>query len=183
MATSTPIFNSNQVYAGAFHVGNTKVQFGSNSTDHLTQSIQFQYAQQVQMIYELGSVQRADGVATEQNVYYAGGRASGTANLARVLTGRPATNDALLQAYNNICNPQSITVTVLPKACLADRNSSTGAIVQGSDGQPSMTTLSNTQADTVLGSAILQSLSGSIDTQSAMFTQQMSFMFLNMTQS
>jgi hypothetical protein len=177
------IFNSNQVHAGSFHVGNSKVSFGGSSTDHLTQSIQFQYAQQVQMIYELGSVPSAfpnTTNATSQNVYYAGGRASGTATLARVLTGRPATQDTLLTMYNDICNPQEIKIEMTASACLRDRNSA-GAVIPVNTGTPAPQT-TNTSV-TTLDSAILQSLNGSIETQSAMFTQQMQFMFLNMQQT
>jgi len=176
MATQN-IFNSNQVWKGSFHVGNSQISFGAASADHLAQNIQYQYAQQVQMIYELGAVQTGGIDLAEQSVYYAGGRASGTASLARIVTSRPVANDALLTTYNNICKPEDIAITQLTAECF--KKAGKQATVSTDDGVPVLTP--NIGSTTRLHSAILQSLNGSMETQSALFTQQMSFMFLNMT--
>lgn len=92
------VFAGNQVHNGGFRADQLKVQFGGQDVaGFLVQNIQFNYTQQVSMLYEIGSA----------NVYYVGGRAQGQATLSRVIG--PAPFSALfLCLYNDVCCPQDI---------------------------------------------------------------------------
>jgi len=148
------VFNAAQTFGGAFNIANSKVKFGGLSADHLVQSIQYQYQQQISMLYELGS----------PNVYFNGGRSQGTANMSKMLIAK-SNNDDFLRLYNDVCAPNDIVVT------------------QASGCGPSKNTLSAALATTStlkLQNAVMSSLSGTQDSQSAVFTEQMGFMFIGL---
>ena len=64
----------------------------------LIQNIQFSYTQQITLLYEIGS----------EFVYYVGGRAQGTATLARVVGPAPFSGQ-FINMFNDLCDPQDIT--------------------------------------------------------------------------
>lgn len=164
MATST--FNTAQIFKGAFHVKNSKLSFNGVGADHLVQSVQYQFQQQVSMIYELGS----------PNVYFNGGRASGTASLSRILGPAVATADALLNNYRDICKPGTIAITQANTLC--NNTQSTSQSV----GESGSTNAANANGTNTLKleHAVLTSIGGQQDAQSAIFTEQMQFMFLDL---
>ncbi len=65
----------------------------------LTQSLNFQYQQQITRLYEVGSRQ----------TFYVGGRSQGSASVARIL-GPRAVSAAFYSVYGNICNAASNTL-------------------------------------------------------------------------
>lgn len=164
------VFDTNQVYAGSFNIGDNRVRFGGQSADYLVQNIGYQYAQQITMIYQLGApvVAAANGGRAPSNVYYAGGRAQGSASLARVVGGKSTNADEMLAKYNDICNPQNIEIEQLSGLC----SSQNGVVVNQGKG-----------LTTILSSAVLTSLSGGSDASSPIISEQMGFMFLNMSRN
>lgn len=96
MATS--VFTGGQKYAGSFRADQLKLQFGGLSdAGYIVQNVQFNYTQQVTMLYEVGS----------NNVYYVGGRAQGAANVGRILGPRAVAGD-FIRTFSDICNPKDI---------------------------------------------------------------------------
>jgi hypothetical protein len=95
-------------FGGAFSADGARVTFGLGNTalpgnqpqvsvlagvGLLSQSLQFQYQQPVQRIYELGT----------KLCYYIAGRAMGNASIARILGPRQVLL-AFYQVYGNVCN-------------------------------------------------------------------------------
>lgn len=69
------VFSSAQTVKGAFRADKLRIQFGPIQSGMLAQQISFSFAQQIAMIYEIGSA----------GVYLIGGRAQGTAGLNRIV--------------------------------------------------------------------------------------------------
>jgi hypothetical protein len=157
--TNTPVFNAKQIFRGSFNIANNVVSFAGLQADHLVQNVTYQFAQQVGIIYELGS----------NNAYMDGGRASGTAGMSRILSAA-AEGDQLLSKYNNVCNPGTIEIRQR-SGC-----SSSGQAARSTSGfNP------NVSSRVVLDAAVLTALSGSQESRSSTFAEQMQFMFLDMT--
>ena len=92
------VFAGTQVHNGGFRADQFSLAFGGvDVAGFMLQQLQFNFQQQIQTMYELGSA----------NVYYIGGRASGTASIGRAIGPAPLTAGFLRQ-YNDICNPQDI---------------------------------------------------------------------------
>lgn len=164
------VFDTNQQFTGSFNIGDNRVRFGGLSADYLVQSINYNYAQQITMIYQLGApvVAAANGLRAPSNVYYAGGRAQGSASLTRVVGGKSTNGDEMLAKYNDICNPQNIEIEQLSGLCLP-RASESSNIGGG------MTT--------ILHDAVLVSLAGGSEVSSPVISEQMGFMFLRMSRN
>lgn len=94
------VFAGGQTYNGGFRADQLKLSFGGTDVaGFLVQQVQFQYTQQVTMLYEIGSA----------NVYYVGGRAQGAATLARVIGPAPLSAQ-FIRNFNDLCNPQDINL-------------------------------------------------------------------------
>ena len=92
------VFAGGQTHQGGFRADQLKATFGGlNVRGFLVQNIQFSYTQQITLLYEIGS----------DLVYYVGGRAQGTATLARVVGPAPAASQ-FINLFNDLCNPQDI---------------------------------------------------------------------------
>jgi len=134
-----------QVHQGGFRADQLKLTFGGQQTSgHLVQSAQFSFTQQVRMLYEIGS----------NSVYYVGGRAQGTTQLARIV-GPSAFSNVFLQTYNDICSPA-------------------GLKLEASAGCDSGTVTYN------MTDAVLTGLSGSVTAQDVVINEQMAFMFIDL---
>lgn len=92
------VFGSNQTWNGSFKADLLKVNFNGVTAGMLVQNMQFNFTQQVQMLFEVGS----------EKVYYVGGRAQGTASVSRIV-GPGQALVALFTAYGNICTPKDIS--------------------------------------------------------------------------
>jgi len=79
--------------AGVFSADLVRVTLSGGIADTLMQSLNFNYAQQVTRLYEVGST----------NVYYVSGRTSGQAQLGRVV-GPSAAIAQLYTTYGDVCN-------------------------------------------------------------------------------
>lgn len=97
------VFAANQVLGGSIRADKVAVMFdGAPATGMLLQNIQFNYTQQVTMLYEIG------GVAGSANVYYVGGRAMGTMSVARIL-GPARAQLNLITEFGDICTPKDMS--------------------------------------------------------------------------
>src|SRR5262245_43751900 len=92
------IFAGGQIHRGGFRFDQIALTFaGTDVKGFLVQNVQFNFAQQVTLLYEVGS----------NYLYYVGGRAQGTASLGRIVGPAPLTA-GLISRFNDICNPQDI---------------------------------------------------------------------------
>lgn len=94
------VFGSKQVHNGSFKADKLKVNFGGVTTGMLVQNMQFNFQQQVQLLFEIGS----------ENAYYVGGRAQGSAGISRIV-GPGKVLLAFFQNYGDICTPKDIDFT------------------------------------------------------------------------
>ncbi len=93
------VFAGGQTHRGGFRADQLKLRIGNESVaGFLIQQVQFTYAQQVNLLYEIGS----------EFVYYVGGRAQGTASIGHII-GPANFAGKLLDKYKDICDPQDIT--------------------------------------------------------------------------
>lgn len=93
------VFAAPQKFAGGFRADKLgmSIQGVGNVRGLLIQNVQFSFTQQVTLLYEIGS----------NNVYYVGGRAQGTATIARIL-GPAQAQCALLTGFGDLCEPKNI---------------------------------------------------------------------------
>jgi len=80
---------------------------GNSLASHVVQQVGMQYQQQLSQIFEIGS----------NNVYYVGGRANGTMNIARI-AGPEQVPGILITAYNDICEPGSMNLSRGSSQCI-----------------------------------------------------------------
>ncbi len=139
------VFAGGQTYNGGFRADQLKLTFaGQTVAGFLVQNVQFQYTQQVTMLYEIGSA----------NVYYVGGRAQGSATLARVIGPAPL-GAQFIKNFNNLCSPQDISF-----------NASSGC----KGGGPNYT----------LQDAVLTTISVSVTSQEVVINEQLQFIFIDL---
>lgn len=92
------VFSGEQTHKGGFRADQLSLTFGGSPVaGFVLQNLQFQFSQQLSMLFELGS----------SNVYYVGGRAQGTVGIGRVIGPAPLAAD-LISQYNDLCNPQDM---------------------------------------------------------------------------
>jgi hypothetical protein len=94
------VLGSTQQWAGSFKADLLKVNFNGVTGGMLVQNMQFNFSQQVSMLFELGS----------EKVYFVGGRAQGSASINRIV-GPGKAILALFQGYGDICSPKNIEFT------------------------------------------------------------------------
>ena len=141
------VFAGGQTHNGGFRADQLKLTFGGvDVAGFLVQNVQFQYAQQVTMLYEIGSA----------NVYYVGGRAQGSATLARVIGPAPL-GATFIQQFNDLCEPQDINF-----------NASGGCRGGGSN--------------YTLEDAVLTTIAVSVTSQETLINEQLQFIFIDLTQ-
>ncbi len=139
------VFAGGQTYNGGFRADQLKLTFGGqNVAGFLVQNVQFQYTQQVTLLYEIGSA----------NVYYVGGRAQGSATLARVIGPAPL-GAQFIRHFNDLCNPQDINF-----------NASAGC----KQGGPNYT----------LQDAVLTTISVSVTSQDVVINEQLQFIYIDL---
>lgn len=139
------VFAGGQTYNGGFRADQLRLTFaGLNVAGFMVQNVNFQYTQQITMLYEIGS----------QNVYYVGGRAQGTATLARVLGPAPL-GAQFIRNFNDLCRPQDMNF-----------NASSGC----RGGGPNYT----------LQDAVLTTLAVNVTSQEVVINEQLQFIFINL---
>lgn len=146
------VFHGAQEHKSSFRADMLTLTFGGlDVSGFLVQSVQFQYAQQVAMLYEIGS----------KNVYYVGGRAQGSATLARVI-GPEVGAGGFIDRFNDLCNPQDIGFEASA----------------GCGGNPGTATSAN--ANYTLVDAVLTTVSVSVTSQEVVINEQLQFIFVDL---
>jgi len=106
------VFNGAQVHKGSFKADNLTLQLGDSKTaGFMVQNANFQFAQQVSMLYEVGSA----------NVYYVGGRAQGAGTFGAIL-GPSALSDKLITTFSDLCKPADMVLKMASKDCNSAEN-------------------------------------------------------------
>lgn len=147
------VFAGGQTHRGGFRADQLKLSIGGQSVaGFLIQQVQFQYAQQVNLLYEIGS----------EFVYYVGGRAQGSASIGHIV-GPANFAGTLIDKYKDICDPQDITFDA-SAGC-----PSNGA--SASSGRGILYTLED---------AVLTTISVSVAAQDVVINQQLQFMFIDL---
>ena len=139
------VFAGGQTHNGGFRADQLTLTFaGQDVAGFLVQNVQFSYTQQITMLYEIGS----------ENVYYVGGRAQGTATLARVIGPAPLAAQ-FINNFNDLCDPQDINF-----------DASAGCQAGG---------LNYTLED-----AVLTTVSVSVTAQDVVINEQLQFIFVDL---
>jgi len=142
------VFGGTQKWAGSSRAEQMKFQIGGvDVAGMVLQNVQFSFTQQVNMLYEIGS----------GNVYFVGGRAQGSASVARII-GPGVTQLKLINTYKNICKPADMTL-----------NSSSGC--DNVVGQGIKYTLKN---------AVLVSIGVSVNSNDVLVNEQLQLMFADL---
>lgn len=145
------VFAGGQVHKGGFRADNLKLSFGGTDVSgYLVQNVQFQYAQQVTMLYEIGS----------PNVYFVGGRANGSATLGRII-GPTRLAAKFITNFNDLCKPQDMQF-------------------DASAGCPAPGASTGVGSSYTLQDAVLTTVSVSVTSQDTVINEQLQFMFINM---
>ena len=151
-----PVFKVNQTFGGALRADQVVLKLNKRPvTGMLLQNIQFNYTQQVTLLYEIG------GEKNKAQVYYVGGRCQGTMTVGRVI-GPSSSATFLLTAYGDICDPKPI-----------EFDAKAGCLPGGAAGTAGVTY--------TMDKAVLTSVGGSVAAQDCVIHEQLQFMFINMT--
>lgn len=102
----TPIFSREDTsLKGVFSSDSAQLTFKSGVTGALIQGLNFNYAQQVTRLYEIGNE------GDRSNIYYVGGRTQGTVSLNRVI-GPNAVIKTMYSNYGDVCQARENTMTL-----------------------------------------------------------------------
>ena len=156
-----PVMQPRQNWNGSFRADLLELRLGEITTGMLAQSINFNYTQQVTMLFEVGST----------NVYYVAGHAQGQAQLQRVL-GPGASVATFMSAYGNVCAPKNIDFSA-KGGCKSGQPNAAG----GTQGNPD--TLSQ-KVEYTLEYAVLTTVGTSVDSQSIVVQENFGLMFANL---
>lgn len=137
------VFGTQQIYKGATRADKAKLQL-DGVTIALAQNAQFNFTQNVAMLYEIGSL----------DVYYVGGRANGTATIARIV-GPQAAGGLLSTALGDLCGER-------PKISLQASSCSGGTTTY------------------TLSGCILTAISVTVSSQDVVVNESLQFLFCNM---
>lgn len=157
-----PVMQPRQNWNGSFRADLLELKLGDATTGLLTQSINFNYSQQVTMLHEVGST----------NVYYVAGHAQGQAQLSRVL-GPGASVATFMSAFGNVCSPKNIDFVAAGGCKVGAANTATGGVANNPD------PLSQ-RVEYTLEYAVLTSVGTSVDSQSIVVQENFGLMFANL---
>ena len=149
---ASDIFSRTIGFGGAFSADGAVISFGANmGAGMLAQSISWQYMQNIQRLYELGS----------SNVFLVAGRTSGQASVQRIM-GPTAIASSFYTTFGNVCN--ALTNTIAFQAVAKCGSGGTGQTVNLS-----------------LGNCVIQSYGGGVQAEQMVVNEQIALMFLFMT--
>ncbi len=148
------VFAGAQTYKGGFRADQLRMNFKGDPVDgFLIQNVSFQYQQQISMLYEIGSA----------NVYYVGGRAQGQATLSRVI-GPTALAGRFISLFNDLCSPGDFSFDASHGCPVGGGN------INGGNGSVNYT----------LKSAVLTTISLSVQAQDVVINEQLQFIFVDL---
>lgn len=158
-----PVMQPRQNWNGSFRADLLELRLGAITTGMLAQSINFNYSQQVTMLFEVGST----------NVYYVAGHAQGQVQLQRVL-GPGASVATFMSAYGNVCSPKNIDFSA-KGGCKAGASES-GTAQGGTGSTPAL----SQKVEYTLEYAVLTTVGTSVDSQSIVVQENFGMMFANL---
>lgn len=143
-------------FAGAFSADDMSVTFGGVGLDAgaglIVQSLNFQYSQPINRIYDLGNARL---------LFYVAGRPQGQAGLSRIIGPRAVTL-AFYEAYGDVCNAGGNTLDFsFATGCGGNTNSGTAAFS--------------------ISGAVLTNVAGSIQAEQMIFNEQLQLMFASLS--
>jgi len=147
------VFAGAQTFNGGFRADNLTLTIEGDAVDGMViQNVQFTFTQQITLLYEIGSGQNY--------VYYVGGRAQGTATIARVI-GPSNGQVQFIEQYGDLCSPKPITFDA-------------GA------GCPNGDPVINNGVKYTLKSAVLTTIAVSVNANDVVINEQLQFMFVDL---
>lgn len=142
------VFSRSVNYGGTFSSDGAKVTFGPFNAGMLVQQIQWQYAQNITRLYEVGS----------DEIYLVAGRTQGQATVSRIL-GPRALAIAFYTQFGDVCQAQGNNIQFRARTgCGGDRAGGNQKIK--------------------MKHAVIQSLGGSVAAQDMIINETLSLMFM-----
>ena len=165
------IFTPAQTWAGSFRADMLTLTFGTTNNANITsgmliQNMQFNFAQSVQLLYELGAngpARQAAGAnaGSSTNVYYVAGHAQGTANIQRVV-GPGKLLVAFFQKYGNVCTPGDCTFGGAQAKCENAPSNTAGSV------------------NYILKNCVLTTIGGSVNSNDVVMSETLGVMFTDL---
>lgn len=147
-----PVFTGGQKFAGAFKAGDLTMNIGGLPiAGAMVQNIQYQFNQQLNQFFELGS----------PSVFFVAGRAQGTLTINKLAAARGLSLN--IDKFNDVCNPTDLGFSSSTKGCGATPGSTIGGDYQAN-----------------FKSCVLVGLTGQADAQSVVITHGITLQFVNM---
>lgn len=150
MATS--VYTGGQKFAGAFKAGDLTMEIGGVSiAGAMVQNIQYQFNQQLNQFFELGS----------PSVFYVAGRAQGNLTINKLAAAKGLGIKIL--EFNDVCKPKDIGFSSTSGGCGAEPGTELGG-----------------NYNVTFKQCVLVGLTGSADAQSVVITHGISMQFVDM---
>ena len=155
-----------QTHNGSTNAESVKLYLNSAEVaGFVMQTVQFQFQQQVTMLFEVGS----------SRVYYVGGRAQGTLNIGRIAgLGRVITQ--VIAQLGTVCAPKDVS---LRSSGNCNTPGSTVPLIGGVSNAIS-NALNPSATNYTLKSVVINQIGGNITAQDIVFNEQVGAMFLDM---
>lgn len=146
------VYTGGQKFAGAFKAGDLTMNInGNNIAGAMVQNIQYQFNQQLNQFFELGS----------PSVFFVAGRAQGNLTINKLAAARGLA--LKITDFNDVCNPKTISFSSKTTGCGATPGSQIGGSYAAE-----------------FQSCVLVGLTGQADAQSVVITHGMTLQFVNM---
>ena len=147
------VFSGGQKFAGAFKAGDLTMEIaGEPLAGAMVQNIQYQFNQQLNQFFELGS----------PSVFFVAGRAQGNLTINKLAAAKGL--NLAITNFNNVCEPKDIGFTSKTTGC--------GSGIAGGD-------LGGTYSVT-FKQCVLTGVTGQADAQSVVITHGLTMQFVNM---
>jgi hypothetical protein len=148
----TSVYTGGQKFAGAFKAGDLTMEInGQSIAGAMVQNIQYQFNQQLNQFFELGS----------PSVFYVAGRAQGNLTVNKLAAAKGLGLKIL--DFNNVCEPKDIGFNSTSKGCGAEPGTELGG-----------------SYNVNFKKCVLVGLTGSADAQSVVITHGISLQFVDM---
>jgi hypothetical protein len=145
------VYTGGQTYAGAFKAGDLTLTIGGTPINGaMVQNISYQFNQQINQFFELGS----------SSVFFVAGRAQGNLTINKLAAAKGLALN--IDKFNDVCNPTDLQFSSKSSGC-------------GAGGG----TLGGTY-NALFKSCVLAGVSGQADAQSVVITHGITLQFVNM---
>jgi hypothetical protein len=146
------VFSGGQVFAGAFKAGDLKMSIGGVPlAGAMVQSIQYQFNQQLNQFFELGS----------PSVFFVAGRAQGNLTISKLAAAKGL--QLAISNFNDVCNPKDLGFSSESSGCKVGTGDALG-----------------TNYEVTFKQCVLTGVTGQADAQSVVVTHGLTMQFVNM---